>query len=83
MTTEQMTNLIHEAWEKFIHAPYPDIAFYRLFELSMLESTNQAYQEIAARLMALGTGEIPVPSELHDVPYVAMQKIAEWIKTHE
>ena len=38
---------------------------------------------IANKLSAMGTGLEPVPQELHDVPYVAMQKIANWIKSHE
>ena len=47
------------------------------------EALQKAIEEIAARLLAMGTGLTPVPSDLKNVPYVAMQKIAEWIKTHE
>ena len=45
MTTEQMTNLIHEAWEKFIHAPYPDVAFYDLFEQAIITAINETKEE--------------------------------------
>lgn len=44
---------------------------------------QEAIEGIAAKLSAFGTGLEPAPKELHNVPYVAMQKIAEWIKTHE
>lgn len=47
------------------------------------EIVQDAIEEIAAKLSAIGTGLEPVPQELHDVPYVAMQKIADWIKAND
>ena len=44
------------------------------------EIVKEAIEEIAAKLLAFGTGLEPVPKELHNVPYVTMQKIAGWIK---
>ena len=47
------------------------------------EIVQEAIEEIAARLSAMGTGLAPVPSDLCNVPFLSMQKIADWIKTQE
>ena len=46
MTPERITNLIHEAWEKFTHAPYPDVAFYDLFEQAIITATKDKDREL-------------------------------------
>lgn len=53
MTTEQMTNMIHDAWEKFTHAPYPDIAFYELFEQAIITATKDKDRENVKRYQKL------------------------------
>lgn len=50
------------------------------YERGMDDGYKIAREDIANHLIGICRGEAPCPYELRQVPFVAMGKIAEWLK---
>ena len=69
----------YEAYEKFSAEPLVKAAG-GVDRTSFCAGFDTCAEKIADQLFEMGTGQVPAPEELQEVPFFVMQRIADWIK---